>query len=66
MRFTETEESIFFHKTGAVMYKSALEKYKNKTFRQIKKTAKKYCITTNQQKEIIHYLKEKGLKKNEQ
>jgi hypothetical protein len=59
-RYTETNTSVFFHKTGCVFHRSFAQRYYGLSIVSARQKAKKWH-THAQQDEIIHYLKSKNL-----
>jgi len=59
-RYTETNSSIFFERTGCVFHRSFIRKYYGHNVVSARQVAKKWH-THAQQDEIIHYLKEKQI-----
>jgi hypothetical protein len=60
-RFAETENSVYFFKTGRFSHKSFVNTYRGMTTSQVRRKCKTLCNAKRQQREIIHYLREKGL-----
>jgi hypothetical protein len=59
-RYTETDTSVFFKKTGFVFHRSFARKYYGKNVISARQVAQKWH-TRSQQDEIIHYLKDKQI-----
>lgn len=55
-RYTETDTSVFFTKTGRVFHRTFARKYYGKNVISARQIAKKWHARS-QQDEIIHYLK---------